>query len=486
MPRLARPAAVAQACLAAAVVLGVALATHLPYAAATACENADAAVVTLMGRHFAHGELAVYFWAQRYMGALEPAAVALLQLPAGGNLGIAASALVAYALLAVQLFATARIARRLGGSTLVALVVAAGGSAITAYAETVFSGARLAGSAFAVLALDTIQGGRGRARAVLAGALFGLAFYGDHLMVVWALPIAFEAYRRRSVFAAGIGAFPLFLFDRFFYAISRGPKPGIADPWDWPRNAKLLVADALPMFFGADWLARPQHHFDPPEPDAIWVVTSLATLGFAIAVAVWIARSARRVPSAAAIAVVPAVCAALFLLGGADIMSTRYLPPVWPAVAIAAGVVAAARPVTGAIGAAVTALNMVLSVHADTLHKHGAEAGQECRDEKDEVAARIRAAGVQGVWADYWDAYPLALWMDESVPFAPFAGMDRYPAWTDRVRQAHPVAYLLSDADRPPPPALRAELEAATTPVRFGRFQMYVLPESLAPLPPSP
>jgi hypothetical protein len=485
MPRPAPAAVLALACLG-TVVVGVALATHLPYVAAAACEDADAAVVTLMGRHFAHGEPTVFYWGQRYMGALEPWLLAPLAWAAAGSLGIAGNAVVALALTSLQLVCVARIARRLRGSVLVALVVGAAGSSITAYAQTALYGGRLAATTCAILALDVIQGGRSLARAIGAGTLFGVALYGDHLMVVWAVPIAFEAYRARKLPLLAIAALPWFVFDRVFYALTAGPKPGIADPWEWPRNVKLLVTDGLPLFFGADWLARSQGNFVAPPASPLWVVTSLGTLAFAIAAAVWLGQRARRLPAAAAITVVPVCAAGLFLLGAYDVESTRYLPPVWPAVAIAAGVVASARPILGAIGAAVTALNMTLSVNADTLHAHGAVAGRACRAELDEVAAQLTASGVQGVWADYWDAYRMAVAMDERIPFAPLAGMNRQPAWVDLVRRAHPVGYLLSDANRPPPPQLRAALDATATPTRFGRFALYVLPTSLPELPPSP
>ena len=95
-----------------------------------------------------------------------------------------------------------------------------------------------------------------------------------------------------------------------------------------------------------------------------------------------------------------------------------------------------------------------------------------------ETATALTDAGVHGVWADYWDAYRLGLFMDERLPFAPFrGGVDRRHVWTDLVRQARPVAYLLTDARGPR--ALREALDRVASARRVGRYDLYVLPQSL-------
>jgi hypothetical protein len=459
-----------------------AVATHLPYVLASDCLDADATIVTLMGRHFAHGEIVPFFWGQRYMGALEAWVLAPWSWLAGPS-GLVASCLVALALTAVQAVFVARITARAHGRVFVAVMLVVTTSALTAFAQTTLYGGRLAATALVLAALDTIQGVSTGRRAVVAGALTGAALYGDHMMLVWALPIAFTAYRARTLGRFVLAAAPWLVFDRVCFALTTGPRPGVADPWEWPRNLHLFVVDGLPMMFGADWAAARRGDFVRPGPTGAWVVLSLAMAVFAAWAIAWLA-SHWRANGIAELLFVPLATAGIFVLAAQDVQSMRYLPPAWPAVAILAGLAAASRPALGFIGAVVAAANMAVSVAEGTVHAHGGASGRACRAELSATASAVRGAGVGGVWADYWDAYPLALFMDERVPFAPFRGVDRRPAWTSLVRDARPVAYLLTNERAPS--TLRDALDHLTAPRRVGRYDLYVLPESLpaGPLPP--
>src|SRR4051794_12523238 len=91
------------------LVIGVAL--RWGQLTAADCLDSDAAVVLLMARHFAHGELTPFFWGQRYMGILEP----LILVPGvwAGLDGPLAAGVVALVLVGVQALLVFHVARRL-------------------------------------------------------------------------------------------------------------------------------------------------------------------------------------------------------------------------------------------------------------------------------------------------------------------------------------------------------------------------------------
>jgi hypothetical protein len=449
--------------------------THVPYVLASDCLDSDAAVVTLMGHHFAQGDLSVFLWGSRYMGPLEAWALVPFSW-LGVPMGLCCSCIAALALTAIQAICVARIAKRVRGQVFVAVLLVTAAPALTAFAQTTLYGARLAATTLVLVALDTIQGGPGARRAVVSGVFMGLALYGDRLMIVWVLPVALAAYRLRRLGCLLAGALPWVVFERMCFALTTGPKPGVADPWEWPRNIQMLLRDGIPMLVGADWAAARQADFIPPAASAGWVALSLATAASIVCASIWLGRH-RRAPEVADLLLVPAATAGLFVLVACDTQSTRYLVPAWPALAILATIAAKSRPAVGVVGALVTAGNMALSVADDTVHAHGRASGSACGDELRVVAKALSEEGVQGVWADYWDVYRLGLAMNEQMPFAPFRGVDRRPAWTRLVRDARPVAYLLT-GDRAPSD-LRSALDRAAVPRRVGRYDLYLLPQSL-------
>jgi hypothetical protein len=459
-----------------AVVVAGALATHFPYAVAADCLDSDAAVVTLMGRHFAHGDkIAPFLWGSRYMGVLD--VWALVPFDLAGARGLTGACLAALSLTLIQTICIVRIARRLHGHIFVAALLAVTTSAVTAFSQTTLYGGRLAATTCSLLALDLVYGRRTPARAALAGCLIGAAVYADHLMVIWLLPLGVSTYRARSLKFLAATAAPWLVFERICYAVTTGPKPGVADPWEWPRNIKLLLFDGAPMMFGMDWLAARQHNYPPPVASIAWILASMATLGFALGAFLYLARHGRT-QEVAELFLVPLATAAIFVLAAWDIQSTRYLAPAWPAIVILVSIAAAKRPLFAIAGAVVMAVNTAFSVRGDPLHAHGAAAGRACRAELSETSKALTDAGVQGVWADYWDAYRLGLFMDEQLPFTPFApGVDRYHEWSDEVRKASPVGYLLDESSAPP--GVRDALAGAALPTRVGRYLLYVVPESL-------
>jgi hypothetical protein len=461
------------AIVAAVLVVAGALATHLPYVLAADCLDSDAAVVVLMGRHFAHGEIAPFFWGQRYMGALE--AWVLAPFAWFGSVPLVAACLAALGLTAVQAVCVARIADRAGGQVFVAVLLATTTGAMTAFAQTTLYGGRLAATTLALIALDAIQA-KPRQRAVVAGLLTGLALYGDRLMLVWTIPIALAAYRARVLGRLAAAAIPWVVFERVCFVLTTGPRPGLAEPGELPRNIGLLLLDGAPMYLGAEWAGARCAPFVPPAHTMLWVLLSLGTAIAAVCALVVLGRR-MRTTSIADLALVPLATAGIFVIGATDTQSVRYLAPAWPALAVLGSIAAARRPALGFAAAAVTAGNMILSVAYDAVHAHGFAAGQACRADLEATAKALDGAAVQGVWADYWDAYRLGLFMNERLPFAPFGGVDRHPAWTEAVRRSSPVAYLLDE--RAPIAVREALARLASPPRRVGRFDLYTLPRSL-------
>ena len=477
VPEIANPTTALRFVAVGLILAACALATHLPYVVASDCLDSDAAVVTLMGRHFARGDmLSAFLWGSRYMGALEAWVLVPFVWVGWGRL--AGACIAALCLSAIQVICVARIVRHLRGHVVVAALLAAAPGAAVAYTQTTLYGGRLAATTCSLLALSIMYGKPTIHRTLVAGLFTGVALFADHLMIIWAVPIALAAHRSGTLKSLVASVTPWIVVERIFYMVTTGPKPGVADPWEWPRNIKLFLVDGLPMMFGIDWLAGRRIDFYPPAAGVIWVATSLATVGFAGCAFVWLARRIRT-RQGAELFLVPLATAVLFVLAASDIHTTRYLAPAWPSIAILASVAAARLPALGLLGAIVAAVNMVLSVQADALHQHGAAAGQSCRAMLAETAKALTDAGVQGVWANYWDAYRLGLFMNERMPFAPFAGVDRLHAWSDAVRRAHPVGYLLGDAT---PPSLLQQLEQGGRggrPIQIGSYRLYVVPDSL-------
>ncbi|MDP2956508.1 MAG: hypothetical protein Q8N53_08805 [Longimicrobiales bacterium] len=438
-------------------VLGAAgLAIHAWFAVASDALNTDQALVPLMARHFAQGELSIFFWQQNYMAALEP--LLLTPLALVGWATPVASGFVGIALTATLAALSVGLARRLGGSPWMALLLWAVAPAVVVHHHVALYGARLAATLLAVAAFAWSLRARAPRGWVGVGALVGLAYFGDHFMLTWAAAVMFVAARRGGLKHFALGALPLVVVDTVAAVMTPAIHiSGPNDPGDWIRNVPLLFGTTLPQLFGLLLSRGPSPAYEAPASvipgGLLWPV--LAIPG-AAALALLLATLVRHrhelfgkdAPdegvACRALLLACLVGLGLFGLvgGGGDTWSARYLVPLWPAYSVFAAVAAARwRPRIRPLAAAVV-LPAVFTLLADGTWPKGGDGGP-AREEASAVGRAVRAAGAQAVWAEYWDSYRLALLVGESPPWLTLRGIERRPDWVQRAREASPVAYLV-------------------------------------------
>lgn len=439
-------------------VLGAAgLAIHAWFAVASDALNTDQALVPLMARHFARGELSIFFWQQNYMAALEP--LLLTPLALVGWATPVASGFVGIGLTATLAALSVGLARRLGGSPWMALLLWAVAPAVVVHHHVALYGARLVATLLIVAAFAWSLRARGPRTWVSLGALVGLAYFGDHLMLTWAAAVMFVAARRGGLKPFAVGALPLVAVDTVAAVMTPAIHlSGPNDPGEWIRNVPLLFGTTLPQLFGFLLSRAPSPAYEAltsviPEAGLLWPVLAIpgaAALALLLATLVrrWRELFGKDAPEegvacqALLLACLVGLCLFGLVGGGGDTWSARYLVPLWPAYSVFAAVAAARwRPSFRPLAAAVV-LPAVFTLLADDTWPRGGD-GRPAREEAAAVGRAVRAAGAQAVWAEYWDSYRLALLAGESPPWLTLRGIERRPDWVQRAREASPVAYLV-------------------------------------------
>lgn len=139
----------------------------------------------------------------------------------------------------------------------------------------------------------------------------------------------------------------------------------------------------------------------------------------------------------------PLAAAAMFLAGGAyiDVQSYRYLMPIYAALPVvyAVGIDAIWRP--SRVAGAVVLAGLVAMFGAQQAVWYG-------RLTPDADRARALACldreGVTAARASYWESYPLTFLTRERIIVSPTDGIDRYPPYTERTRDAPSLASVLA------------------------------------------
>jgi hypothetical protein len=467
----------ARALAAYAAVVVLAVGVRWPLVLSAACLDADATIVPLMARHFARGEFAPYYWGQRYMGALEP----LLMTPLAlfGLATLSASTLVALLLFLVQLVQVSRLARHVGAPASVAALLYAVPSAVAASYQMALWGARSAAQCLGLWALDRAFSGSlsSRRGAVFTGAILGFAFYGDHLTLAFALPVFYLAFRAGTQRPLLGGGAPFVLLDAVLAFTSAAGRHSLPqDPRDWLRGVRLLLSSALPRITGLEWL-------DPRltlRPGPLWIACSLAGLA---ALALFVVLASRRLlevgtdarPRALGLSVL--LVLALHVVGALDEQSVRYL-------LIALGpfsvlVAWLSTQVSAPLAVALVVAILLPRVFSDArMLAYEVGRGPVCRAELSELEGRLQGLGVRAIWADYWDAYRLALASNEAWPVGLALRANRHPCWNYWARAESPVAYVAPSATHP----IFAKVRAAAPAVRWipvGHRFVAVLPSAL-------
>jgi hypothetical protein len=90
---------------------------------------------------------------------------------------------------------------------------------------------------------------------------------------------------------------------------------------------------------------------------------------------------------------------------------------------------------------------------------------------------------VSAVWADYWDAYRMALHQGESPPWVTLRIIQRLPEQASAAERAQPVGYLLRSGDREVADSLARAEERGAIRVRsrteVGRYRLIVADRSV-------
>ncbi|GMV05727.1 MAG: hypothetical protein AMXMBFR53_20040 [Gemmatimonadota bacterium] len=442
--------------LAALAAVGVAL--HLWYALGADALDTDRALVLLMARDFAAGRPTLYFWQQNYMAALEP--LVLAPLAWTGWATPVAAGVVGVALTALLALVSVGLAARLGAPRWVALLFWALPPAVVAHHHVALYGARLAAT---LLALTAFAWGLRRPSPrgwVGVGVLVGVAYFADHLMLPWALGVMWVAVAAGGLGRLAAGALPVVAADTVAAVLTPAAHlSGPNDPGSWLGNVPLLFGRTLPQLFGVLPGGGPGPLFEAPAPLVpegwAWVLFAVpggVALG-AMAVTLWRRRAGvfgGGEGDVAAQALLVACAAALGLFavvgGGGDRWPVRYLVPLWPAVSVLAALAvgswrAGLRPL--ALAAVLPALHTQVT---DGTWPRGGD-GAPARAEAEAVARAVAGTGAEAVWADYWDAYRLALLAGDDPPWLPMRIIERRPALLEEALGAGPVAYLVRAGD---------------------------------------
>lgn len=484
--------------------LGVAI--HAWFALGGDALDTDRALVLLMARAFAEGDFSPYFWAQNYMGALEP--LLLTPLAAAGWATPVAAGMVGLALTAALAALSVKVARRLGGARWLVLLLWAVPPAVVVHHHIALYGARLAATVLSLAAFTWALRSPGPRGWVGVGALLGVAWFGDHLMLPWVAATMWVAVARGGLGRLAMGALPLVALDAVAAALTPAAHlSGPNDPGHWLWNLPRLFAVTLPQLFGLLLSRGPSPIFEAPLsvlPPAGWLWPALALPGLAAlgALGATLVRRRRelfgeeageRGMAARALLLACFVALALFTFtgGGGDRWPARYLVPLWPAFSVMAALAAARWPARLRPLAAAAVLPAVFTLAADPAWPRAGD-GPPARAEAEAVGETVRESGARAVWADYWDAYRMALLAGDDPPWFAARIIERRPDLARAALEAGPVAYLahvhdaelLGVLDRASAQGIRRTGDQTVGPYRFVVLERAAPGVPLIPPPP--
>ena len=438
-----------------ALLVALGLGVHLWFVAAAGALDTDQSLVLLMAEAFAHGHPTVYFWSQNYMAALEPLLLAPLALAGWGS--PTAAALVALGLTALLATASVAMSRQLGGRPWVVLLLWAVPPAVVVHHHVALYGARLAATVLVVLAFWRGMRSASPALWIAIGSLTGATYFGDHLMQPWAAGVAWLALAQRRLGRFAVGALPLVAIDTALAMAT--PAAHLAGPTrveSWLATGPHLITVVLPQLLGLLPANGPGPTFEPtgavvpaPWPWLLFAIPGgLAVTGIVLTLVRrgrWLAADER----VQALCLVGAAQLALFLFVGGDgeRWSVRYLVPLWPAVTIGASLaVAQWSPRNQPVALLLVAPALYTLVMADGWPPRGTD-GARATAEARAVAAALRETPGEAVWADYWDAYRLAVLVGGTRRWVPLSVIDRRADWRTVAERPIPVAYLIRRTD---------------------------------------
>jgi 4-amino-4-deoxy-L-arabinose transferase-like glycosyltransferase len=435
--------------------------------------HADEAIVGLMARHINQGRpIPVFFYGQPYMGSLDPLLVSLAFRLVGES--VLSIRLVQSALYLAVVATTMLLAYRISGSRRIAsaagLLIALPPVVMTLYTTISLGGygeTLLIGNLLLIVGFDLSHDPGSRWRWLAAGALFGLGWWTNSLIVAYALPVAvllIPLCRRWTWLSmAGAALFfcvfsaPWWLYNlnndwqsvRFllsgFQSTATAPHIGLAD-----KLFGLLLL-GVPALIGArfSWTS------------AYWLGPLSVPLAILYAALLVTAIRIRSYQVRFLLAMVVGF-ALVFVLSnfGVDATGRYLLPLVAPlAILIAVRISHFRTAIRWAIVAVLVGVNVLGTVIALRTVPPGLTpqfdpATDFTNDFDQAVIDFLQQHGAQYGYTTYWAAYRLAFLSGETVILAPalpykaslvYTPSDRYPPYTAAVTQAaHPV-YLTAN-----------------------------------------
>lgn len=464
--------------------------------------DSDRAFVLLMARAFAQGEWSLYLWEQNYMGALEP----LLLTPLAA-LGLATPVVAGCAALALTAglgVLSAALARSLGADPWPTVLLWAVPPALVVHHHVSLYGARLAATLLCVAAFAWALRARSRPAWAGVGALLGVAWFGDHMMLPWAAAVMLVAAGRGGLGGLSAGALPLVAADTAAAVLTPAAHlAGPNAPGDWIWNVPRMVGVALPQLLGLLPSRGPTPAFETPAPllpaSLAWPALALPGAAALLALTVTLVRrrnevfgagAGERGLAARALALACLVALGLFAFvgGGGDTWTVRYLVPLWPALSILAALAVAGWPARLRPLAAAAVLPAVFTLAADPAWPRAGDSAP-ARAEADAVAEAVRRSGAAGAWAEYWDAYRMALLLEDEPPWFAYRGIERRPRGALGASGAGPAAYLVREGDAEALDALAgagAQGIRTLSSERVGRYRLIVVERAFPLFGPAP
>lgn len=422
--------------------------------------ESDEAVVGLMARSIARGDIPTFYWGQNYGGTAESFLVAAVAGAVGWS--VAAIRIVAIGLTAVAAVLLWRVGRRMIGPV-------AGAAAALAFwvwpLPYVFWSIKLRGFYWAtivcglvfVLCAQRLAEDPSRRRdAVVAGVAAGVGWWSAPQIVVYVLPaVAWLAWRHRptlrplltfGVPAAVLGALPWLLVNLRNGLLSlHPPELAIGASGSYVDHLRTFATKGLPVALGVreGWTEAWPAYGKP----LYLVALVLLAVGAVVQ---------RRTILPLALVTFPLVHAASPLAH--YVGEGRYLVYFAPFLALALAAAVRHRLVLPALVAGLAVLTLVPLSQFEG-YAAAYSGGRRVPDDMTHLIADLDARGLHHVYADYWIGYRLTYESDERI----IAGGPRNRDYTRRVAAADKIAYVFMDgADTLH--SLRAELTRLAVP----------------------
>ncbi|MCJ1672744.1 glycosyltransferase family 39 protein [Rathayibacter sp. VKM Ac-2929] len=407
--------------------------------------DADHAVVYLMAKHVADGELPAFFWGQSYGGTLLQTTAGLAMLAFGAHIEVLAIVSSLWFLGAAVLLRV--IARRLAGP-----VAGATAGLLFWFPGVVllqvstrdpgFYGPSIV-VALGVIAVATASLRRPLLSWIAAGALSGLALWTSPMSVALAAPavlaLVIRDIRRPLHWLLGIGTAVVAGSPWLLEALrsSSATAPLGAGTSDWEPTIDSVTAlfhDMLPVAFTVA----------PGEPaDSIVGWTAVVLLAGLVLVGAVRRRLAPVLVGTGTLL----LCAVLILGAGLDLDydSVRYSVFLMPAFALAgAWLLARWRPV--ALVAVLVAAALTVSGVWDRSEGFRSDTSNRFDGGYRAVVELLERRGAEHVWGDYWLSYAMTASTNEEVTVAALVTR-RYPGYDALAQADGPPVIVVTTGD---------------------------------------